>query len=288
MKSFIPSLATTARKLHLDGLPIVGSLVKNTAKLVNQVLYSDTGLPASVDGQVNIKLSPRTFSGGYYGFDPKLTEELKLLAEPGRHFLDVGAHVGIASLIYTALVKTETRIAAFEPNPQVYPLLFANILVNGMHVEIFRMALNDQIGVTKFFFDGNDPNASLASDAPGKYWYWEDKPKPIMQECQVPMTTIDAFCQALSFQPGLIKLDVEGAELPVLKGAVQILKQYRPYIILETHVFAWESFGYTSEDLEKFIRDQGYQIYAPDGSVFDGVLGSGSEKDNNHYILKSL
>ena len=278
--------AEIAKAARLERWPIVGSLVRNGGRLLNDRAYRDRGMPARVDGQVDVRLSPRGYSGGSYRFDPALTAELLALARPGRHFLDVGAHVGIASLIYSKRAGPETRVCAFEPNPRVFPMLVENSRVNGSVVECLQLALGDEVRQVPFFSHGQDPNASLSSDAPAKYWYWANRAKPVLQECQVTMSTLDAVCGALGVVPGVVKLDVEGAELQVLRGGADVLRQVRPAILLETHVFAWESFGYTRADLEAEIHRLGYAVFDAAGRPFNGSLGIGREPDNNHYLLK--
>jgi len=282
------SIAQIIRQTKMDQLPLIGPLIRFIGLPIKNLLYADSGVIASVDGLVDIRLSPKSFSGGFFSFDSKLTKELQHLAKPGRHFVDAGAHVGICSLLYAKLTGPETRIASFDPSPAIHPLLFDNARINGFPMETYRAALGDRSGTVSFFFDHKDPNASLSKDAPGKYWYWENREKPTLVECRVPMMTLDHFCNAVGFEPGLLKLDVEGAERLVLEGGRQTIQKYRPIIILETHVFAWESFGYTREMLEATIRELRYAIYDQDEKPFTGPLGTGPMRDNNHYILKPL
>lgn len=282
--SIVAGAAQIARSLRMEKWPLVGPAIRSGGRVLNDLLNHD-GVSALVDGEVRIKLSPRAFSGGRYGFDPNLIAELKQLASPGSHFVDAGAHMGIASLIYASLAGPGTRVVAFEPNPRVFPLLVENSRVNDMCVECFRLALGSDIGTTDFFFDGSDPNASLSREAPGKYWYWEGRRKPQMQAGRVVVTTLDQMCAAIGLQPAVIKLDVEGAELHVLEGARHTLRTHRPAILLETHVFAWESFGYDRQALEAEISEGGYEIRDRMGKPISGPLGEGPERDNNHFLL---
>jgi FkbM family methyltransferase len=284
--SILSGLAAVSRSARIDRWPVVGPLVRSGGRLLNDWAHRDSGVPALVDERIEIRLSPLAYSGGAYAFDPALTAELMAIARPGVQFLDVGAHIGIASLIYAKLAGPNTRVCALEPNPYAFPTLVENSRVNGMPVECLRLALGSEVGQVAFFSSGRDPNGSLSHDAPGKYWYWDDRPKPVLRETRVTMSTLDRLCAAIGFEPGIVKLDVEGAELQVLRGGPEVLARCRPLILLETHVFAWESFGYSGRDLESEIARLGYSICDPLGEPFTGVLGTGPQTDNNHFLLK--
>jgi FkbM family methyltransferase len=260
--------------------------LRRGGRALTYLWHVDAGVPATIDSQVAVRLSPTTFSGGNYHFDPRLTAVLRKYAQPGRAFLDIGAHMGIASVMYAALTDTGTRVIAIEPNPNVFPLLIANSQVNGMRIDCFRLAFGAEVGDVSLFVDGRDPNASLSREAPGKYGCWSAHEKPSLQEFRVARTTVDKFCDAFGLTPGLIKLDVEGAEFEVLRGAARTLRECRPLILMEAHVFAWDGFGYTGKDLERVIREAGYTICDALGSKFYGPLGTGPERDNNQYLLK--
>jgi hypothetical protein len=99
------------------------------------------------------------------------------------------------------------------------------------------------------------------------------------------MTTLDLICDAIDVKPGVIKLDVEGAELSVLRGATRVIEKYRPTILMETHVFAWPSFGYDQNDLARAISDLSYKVLDTWGNPITRPLGEGPERDNNHFLL---
>ena len=96
----------------MERWPVVGNAVRAGGRGLNDWLHRD-GVHTLLDGQIPVKLSPRAFSGGAYSFDPELISELRELARPGRHFLDAGAHMGVASLAYSSLAGPDTRLVAF-------------------------------------------------------------------------------------------------------------------------------------------------------------------------------
>jgi FkbM family methyltransferase len=87
--------------------------------------------------------------------------------------------------------------------------------------------------------------------------------------------TLDSFVAKNGCIPGLIKIDVEGAEINVLRGAKSVLREYHPEIIISVHPKHLEILGHSVDELTKEIRGLGYQIYNVDGSQVNGKLKSG-------------
>ena len=81
------------------------------------------------------------------------------------------------------------------------------------------------------------------------------------QSISCPMTTLDLFCDTHSAYPDLIKLDVEGAEYKVLKGAQKVIYKYRPLILLSVHPSQLIDLGSDVSRLSLLIEQLGYDIY---------------------------
>jgi len=86
--------------------------------------------------------------------------------------------------------------------------------------------------------------------------------------------TLDSFVAKNGCIPGLIKIDVEGAEINVLRGAESVLKKYHPEIIISVHPKHLKILGHSVDELAKEICGLGYQIYNIDGSKVNGNLQS--------------
>ena len=69
---------------------------------------------------------------------------------------------------------------------------------------------------------------------------------------------LDDYVTANRLKPALIKIDVEGAEHEVLKGAAETMKTHRPVLVVEVHSFALPDFGSSAEILETYILSFGY------------------------------
>ncbi len=85
---------------------------------------------------------------------------------------------------------------------------------------------------------------------------------------------LDSFVARNGCIPGLIKIDVEGAEVSVLRGAKAVLREYHPEIIISVHPKHLKILGHSVDELKKMVCDLDYQIYNIDGSLVEGEMRS--------------
>ena len=131
--------------------------------------------------------------------------------EPRPACIDIGANVGF----YSCLAATRGKqVVAVEPLPRNLEFLYRNLEYNGIsNVEVFPMALSDKSGVMPLY--GHADTASFISGWAGASG---------VRHVAVPATTLDTIAaERFSGVPLAIKLDVEGFELEVLKGAARTL-----------------------------------------------------------------
>jgi FkbM family methyltransferase len=181
-----------------------------------------------IDAQKTIGAS--LINAGVY--DLAVSELLWRLATPGDNVLDVGANVGYTTILLAARVGTEGAVMSFEP----HPLLFAQLRDNVERqrkgrpcgsVVLRNCAVSDSIGVATLIcpdeFNSNDGVARLSDGATSE------------EGIGVTTTTLDA--EANDIGPcTLAKIDVEGHEFGVLKGASQLLEHGLRDIVFEDHV----------------------------------------------------
>jgi FkbM family methyltransferase len=136
--------------------------------------------------------------------------------------------------------KGAARIWAFEPARRNREVLTRNIAANRMqNVTVFDVALSDAPGESTISFDPVRP--SKASLGPGTE--------------RVRVATLDEF----SLDPDLLKIDVEGFELPVLQGAVATLRRRRPNIVLELHGHTMALKKSKTDAILRFLKKHGYE-----------------------------
>jgi FkbM family methyltransferase len=141
-------------------------------------------------------------------------EQFKAMINDADAVIDVGANSGVFSCIAADKGKA---VYAFEPMPQILRILAQTVERNNLAaaIEIFPIAASDSCGVAKFY--GKGQGASLVKG-------WADQPS--YDAIYVATNTLDRLLgERLAGQKIVIKLDVEGAELAVLRGAEHLLRQ---------------------------------------------------------------
>ena len=157
------------------------------------------------------------------------------LLRPGMTALDVGGHVGYVAMYLAELVAPQGRVYVFEPGPNNLPYIRHNVgqSENIVLVEKGVGSRNEQ----KTFFVENitGQNNSFVEDFPGL----ERRKKEVfasrsrVSKVPVELVTLDGFCQARALRPDFIKIDVEGFEGEVLRGAAALLEESRPAMVVE-------------------------------------------------------
>ena len=152
----------------------------------------------------------------------------QFVAQPGQVIVDAGAHVGFYSLWQGARVGSTGRIYAFEPNPVVHALLVKNVGQNGLPwVKCIPRALfaQEQTLVMRVRPRGSSSTRVLYSE-PGRD----------VQTIEVQGTTLDAFvAHNRVTHIDILKLDVEGAEVDVVRGGLQRALSITDKIVMESH-----------------------------------------------------
>ena len=170
-----------------------------------------------------------------------------------RTFWDVGANYGLFTFGLRA-GGADLRIEAFEPDPDYVALLQRTLGVGGSErVQVHPIALSDSQGTVTFKRDllSGSTGFLLVSGQPSDRVM---DPTGDWHTIEVGASTIDAESARLGM-PDLIKVDVEGAELAVLRGGKGTIEAHRPIILLEC--------TQRQEEVRRFLEDLGYEIRDP-------------------------
>lgn len=190
-------------------------------------------------------------------FDAEIYDAIgQALPAHGGIIWDVGAHIGFHTLGFATLLGPAGRVVGFEPNPSNCERLQQNLERNpdlAARIEIYRCALSDREGDCVFALSHDiDSGASSMSFLDGTASSVDPAMSARWDRIVVPVRTADALGRDRLPRPNVVKIDVEGAELLVLRGAVETMKSSRATMIVETHcasavfqVNAWfETQGY--------------------------------------------
>jgi len=144
--------------------------------------------------------------------------------------LDVGANRGLYTRAFASIAR---RVVAFEPNPAVAQILRSKVRKLS-NVTVVEAAASDRIGEATFHVDARPGAGAVASSLTElKGLAAANMSRPI----RVPVTTVDEQVRLADLRPGLIKIDVEGHEPDVVRGATQTIAAFRPALIFEI----WET-----------------------------------------------
>jgi len=231
-------------------------------QVASRLLLGMTGVPWVNGSWLLLRRGLSGATGNWYaGLHewPDMAFILHLL-RPDDTFADIGANVGSYTVLASAAVGARTM--AFEPVPETFDWLAAQIAINGItqHVTLHQAAIGRLSGQLYFSLDRGPMNAVVNADYSG-------------QSSQVQVLPVDS----LSELAGICcwKLDVEGHETEVLAGAVQTLAEAPPQAILCED---------RSSDVRRVLRSAGYQSCTYDPFTRDLLSDSPSPGGNEIWV----
>lgn len=181
-------------------------------------------------------------------YDPDMIVEVDVfrrLTSARRRLFDIGAHYGLFTLVFTS--RSEAEAVAFEPSPEAYAVLSHNARLNpGRRIRTIDAALGASKATVEMAYEGTHLVATELSGGDPSH------------SVRMPLSTVDSYVDRFGVAPDVLKIDVEGYELEVLRGARSLLATARPLVFLEIHP------GGTAEPvraLQDLLMNCGYVIY---------------------------
>jgi FkbM family methyltransferase len=213
--------------------------------------------------------------------DPNEFVFLDRYLKAGMTFLDVGANEGIYSVFAARRVGAGGIVWAFEPSKREIGRLRRNAEYNGLDVRVFEIGLSDVTSEADLLI-AEDRHAGL--NTLGKIPYEQ------VNQARLETIHLDALDEIVAKNPlarlDMIKIDVEGAELRVLRGAAETLRRYRPLLLFEVSGAALAAQGASPEELTGFVRSQGYILYRFDPRTgFPSAAGAADDCSDNMIAI---
>jgi FkbM family methyltransferase len=190
------------------------------------------------------------------GFEEAEMRFVESFLQSGMTALDLGAHHGLYTLLLSDRVGKRGRVFAFEPSDRERKRLKRHVRVNGCsNVRIEALALGN-----------NETRATLFLPETG--WDWCNSLRPPAASgkthaVEVQVSTLDAYLKRRGIEVvDFVKLDVEGAELSVLRGAENLLAaQERPVWLVEVFDLRTKPWGYSAKEIVEFMEQHKYQWF---------------------------
>jgi FkbM family methyltransferase len=193
----------------------------------------------------------------YNEFERMERQFVERLLRPGMTVADVGAHHGLYTLLASKRVGRKGRVIAFEPSPRECRRLEKHLRWNRCcNVQLMPFAAGEEPGEADFFVveGSRDWGNSLRPPAVGEP----------TKTVRVSVRRLDDALEELDVSKvDFIKLDVEGAELSVLYGAMRLLvRESRPAILAEVQDIRTEPWGYAAREIIQFMIRMDYRWFA--------------------------
>lgn len=237
------------------------------AYLLRLVVFSLMAVPVTTC--INIYHPQEQNDAGYDNYYIQINGELRIIQEcikPHSVVFDVGASIGEWSQSVINYVKP-IKLYSFEPIPDVFMQLERNLRQQG--ATLTRIALSNTVGTHTFvYYQRNTQTAELSG-------FFQ---RPLVEErCNIQPTfltvqtdTIDHFCYEQDVKEiDFLKIDTEGAELLVLQGAQNMLKENRIKLIQFEYGGTYQDAKATLYEVYQLLTKNGYSVFriVPEGLV---------------------
>lgn len=183
-----------------------------------------------------------------------VTEMLVEVLNGAKCFVDVGTHLGWYTCVAAKHMPYGT-VHGFEMDDLNFALLKQNLAINDCsNVEVHNVAVSDSPGVVSYKRDIKRPSPMFHLQA-------RTKDEKSVGFVSVNSVTLDDFLKTKGVVPNVIKIDVEGAEMNVLRGMRQTLCKYKPILFLEIHPANLHNFNTSTYAILSLLIENNYKVF---------------------------
>lgn len=202
-------------------------------------------------------------------YEPDTVAFLRRHRKPGGTVLDVGCHFGLISVLMARMVRPGGRVISFKPTPSIRAVCERVVRFNGLGaiIEVRPEAVGATTGTTAFY-DRGDPGSNANSLVPLGH--------PTV-ETTVPVVSLDGFTHARDLSVSCIKVDVEGGEFDLLRGAGRLLRRCRPAVFPSVHPAAIRRAGRSLAALWGLAQTSDLVVVRHEAALSEAVFCSAQE-----------
>jgi FkbM family methyltransferase len=214
-------------------------------------------------------------------FESETINFCKKAMKNGDFIFDIGANIGFHTLVFNSLVTPKGKVISFEPEDSNFNKLTNNISINNISnsISLIKKAASDKNETLKLYL-AKDNNLGAHS-----IFERDELSKEFLE---IPAIKIDDFVIENKIEKiDFIKIDVEGAEMQVIKGMTETIKRLKPTFIIEFNNFILEKIGSSSYELKNYIISSfSYSAFKilPDGNLISSNLSDKHDCDNVVFI----
>ena len=230
------------RQFGIDDVPFLKKII-----LYKNIFYIK--LNPFMNGTVDLTIARNGF------WEKEVSEIMIKYLNTGETFLDIGANIGYHSLFLSAYFKNDLKIYAFEPIKSLYAQFNESIKLNKFYnISLLQFAVSNKRDNKKVLYIREDNIGGSSLYSYPNYNF----------------NTAKKYILDNNFKINLIKLDVEGNELEVIKGGLSLIKKNKPFIVLEfSPIFYVQDYKEKSIELLNLLKDLGYKLFTLDEKPFD-------------------
>ena len=232
----------------LFGIKLFRLVRKKMGYILMQIIIRDIEFEDSVYG-IDLRMADYAIFPYYIHssrnkiYEPALTLKLKEILEKNKSytFIDIGAHYGYFTMIAGKVLGPGGCVISIEPNPKSYNRLLKNIKINNLNkiVRTYNLGLSEEEG---------------AAHMGG----WDNRKTIIDNRGDILLVSFDELCTKEHINPDIVKIDVFGAEVNVLSGMHESLKNKVSHVFCELHK---DMNGYTAKDIVEIMANAGLEVF---------------------------
>lgn len=185
------------------------------------------------------------------GWEPHITSLIKAVVKPGMAAVDVGANIGVHTIALAKAVEGTGHVIAIEPQDVVLRHLHANLVAHMQsgHVKVVCAVATDVV---------RGAGGNMHSSVPGNIGATSAF---VSDHGTIPLTTVDSLTAAISQPVGFVKINAQGFEMKVLRGAWRTLQASRPVMLVEIQERCLKACGSSTEDVMTWLVAHNYVLY---------------------------
>jgi FkbM family methyltransferase len=203
---------------------------------------------------------------------------LQNFVHAGDCVIDVGGHHGLMAVVAGKAAGPGGLVVSFEPNPEARRIFLTNCTINNLgNIRLEPLAVSDAVGVAKFYVQKGAVswNSSFFADFSSQHG------RDNVEQIDVPVTTLDSYAAQHGLKPAFIKIDAEGSEFLILRGAMQTIQKHKPLVSMEFNPDSAKAANTTIEEAQNVLKNVGYRL------VVLGKSRTGSYRFEKHEPFRA-